>query len=60
MEFEYSLRAALPQRVTAAAAIVYEYYNPENRAESKEAVLSVTEASSRRSGSPLAVHGSRF
>lgn len=40
--FTYSLRAKYPLRVSAPAASVYEYYNPQHRAESRPTELQVT------------------
>ena len=37
--FEYSLRAKYPLRVQTPPSAVYEYYQPQNRAESKPEVL---------------------
>ncbi len=41
LAFEYRLRATLPVKATAPAAVVYEYYTPENRAASVPLELTV-------------------
>jgi len=38
-QFDYSLRARYPLRVQTPPSAVYEYYQPENRAEAKSVVL---------------------
>ena len=38
-QFDYSLRARYPLRVQTPRSAVYEYYQPQNRAESKAAVI---------------------
>jgi len=38
-QIEYSLRAKYPLRVQTPPSAVYEYYQPQNRAESKPEVL---------------------
>ena len=40
-EFTYSLRAKYPLRVQTPVGAVYEYYHPQNRAESKSAMIQV-------------------
>jgi uncharacterized protein YfaS (alpha-2-macroglobulin family) len=39
LSFEYSLRAKYPLRVQTPTSTVYEYYSPQNRAQSKPAIL---------------------
>ena len=39
--FEYSLRAKYPLHAQAPKSVVYEYYRPDNRAESRETTLQV-------------------
>ena len=41
LDFSYSLRAKYPLRVTTPASTVYEYYQPQNRAQSKPLELQV-------------------
>lgn len=41
LTLEYTLKATLPVKTTTAPAIVYEYYSPENRAESRVSNLLV-------------------
>jgi hypothetical protein len=38
-QFNYSLRAKYPLRVQTPSSAVYEYYQPQNRAESKSVIL---------------------
>ena len=38
-EFQYSLRAKYPLRVQTPSSAVYEYYHPQNRAQSTPATL---------------------
>jgi uncharacterized protein YfaS (alpha-2-macroglobulin family) len=40
-EFDYSLRAKYPLRVQAPPGVVYEYYQPQNRAQSRPTALEV-------------------
>ncbi|HEY2146775.1 MAG TPA: hypothetical protein VGH32_02485, partial [Pirellulales bacterium] len=41
LELAYRLRATLPVKITAAAARVYEYYNPDRQSATKPAALTV-------------------
>jgi uncharacterized protein YfaS (alpha-2-macroglobulin family) len=44
LRLRYRLRSALPGRVTAAPAIAWEYYNPEQETRSQASILTVAEA----------------
>jgi uncharacterized protein YfaS (alpha-2-macroglobulin family) len=40
--FDFALRAKYPLRVQTPASVVYAYYEPQNRAQSKPVTLEVT------------------
>ena len=44
LEFDYSLRAKYPLRVQTPPSAVYEYYQPQNRAESKPVLLQTVDS----------------
>jgi type II secretory pathway pseudopilin PulG len=50
-QFSYSLRAKYPLRVQTPPSAVYEYYQPQNRAESKPVILKAIGDSGRASAS---------
>src|SRR5262249_40540948 len=56
LQFTYSLRAKYPLRVQAPRSAVYEYYQPQNRAESKAVPLQAVDNQQQATSATTAGH----